>query len=267
MEGAILRGAHLERANLYGVHLEGAYLYAAHLEGAVLSQAFFDSATQLGKIILGNIESGIASFADIHWGGVNLSVVDWEQIKELGDERIALWRKDQDGVTKYKERQLLQCRRALRANRQLADALQGQGLNEEAARFAYRGKKIQRQLLIFSLFSSQLNLSQRLHTFASYLFSLFLDLLAGYGYKPMRSLIWYLVIIFGFTLLYYALGHISPLEALIFSLTSFHGRGFFPGNNISLSNPQVVLAAVEAVGGLFVEISFIATFTQRYFGK
>ena len=49
----------------------------------------------------------------------------------------------------------------------------------------------------------------------------------------------------------------------------FHGRGFFPGlgTAASLHNPLVVLAAVEAVIGLFIEISFIATFTQRYFGK
>jgi len=52
-------------------------------------------------------------------------------------------------------------------------------------------------------------------------------------------------------------------------LTSFHGRGFFPGleNKASLDNPLVVLAAFEAVVGLFIEISFIATFTQRFFGK
>ncbi len=58
-------------------------------------------------------------------------------------------------------------------------------------------------------------------------------------------------------------------DALVFSLTSFHGRGFFPGlgNETSLHNPLVMLAAIEAVVGLFIEISFIATFTQRFFGK
>jgi hypothetical protein len=65
----------------------------------------------------------------------------------------------------------------------------------------------------------------------------------------------------------FTLGHITPVEAFVLSLTSFHERGFFPGNNISLSDPRVVLAAIEAVVGLIVEISFIATFTQRFFGK
>ncbi len=81
---------------------------------------------------------------------------------------------------------------------------------------------------------------------------------------------WYLVIIVGFSLAYYSFGHLPLLpDAFVFSLTSFHGRGFFPGlgNETSLHNPLVVLAAIEAVVGLFIEISFIATFTQRFFGK
>jgi hypothetical protein len=61
-----------------------------------------------------------------------------------------------------------------------------------------------------------------------YLFSLFLDLLAGYGYKPWR--------------------------------------GFFPGG-IRLDDPLTVLAALEAFVGLFIEVTFIATLTQRLFGK
>ena len=96
-------------------------------------------------------------------------------------------------------------------------------------------------------------------------------MLAGYGYRPGRSIFWYLVIIVGFALTYHALGQLSlyPPDALVFSLTSFHGRGFFPGlgNEASLHNPLVVLAAIEAIVGLFIEISFIATFTKRFFGS
>jgi hypothetical protein len=104
----------------------------------------------------------------------------------------------------------------------------------------------------------------------SFLFSFFLGLLAGYGYRPGRALFWYLFIIIGFTVAYATIGHLPAIpDALVFSLTSFHGRGFFPGlgNEASLHNPLVVLAAFEAVVGLFIEISFIATFTQRFFGR
>jgi len=81
----------------------------------------------------------------------------------------------------------------------------------------------------------------------------------------------YLLVIATFALVYAILGHsihpaISPLGALIFSVTSFHGRGFFPGG-IKLDDPITIMAAVEAIIGLTIEISFIATFTQRFFGN
>jgi hypothetical protein len=48
-----------------------------------------------------------------------------------------------------------------------------------------------------------------------------------------------------------------------------HGRGFFPGleHGASLNNPLVMLAALEAMVGLIIEVSFIATFTQRFLGR
>lgn len=49
-------------------------------------------------------------------------------------------------------------------------------------------------------------------------------------------------------------------------MTSFHGRGFFPGG-IALDDPITVLAAFEAFVGLVIEVSFIATFTQRFFAR
>jgi hypothetical protein len=49
-------------------------------------------------------------------------------------------------------------------------------------------------------------------------------------------------------------------------MTSFHGRGFFPGG-IGLDDPLTVLAAIEAFVGLLIEVTFIATLTQRLFGK
>ena len=55
-------------------------------------------------------------------------------------------------------------------------------------------------------------------------------------------------------------------EALVLSVSSFHGRGFFL-QSMTLSDPFARLAAAEAVLGLLIEISFIATFTQRFFGR
>ena len=250
--------AHLEGTSLVYAHLEGAYLGSAQLERALLCNAFFDQATQLNAIVLGNKKSGIASLVDVHWSDVNLAVVKWSQVDMLGEEYEARQKLNWDGKVKTRGMRVEEYERAVRANRQLATALQAQGLNEDAARFAYRAQKLQRVVL------------RRQRKFTSYLFSGFLDLLAGYGYRPIRSLFWYLVMICGFAILYWAFGHLPPFpDAFVFSLTSFHGRGFFPGlgDKIPLHNPLVVLAALEAVVGLFIEISFIATFTQRFFGK
>jgi len=175
----------------------------------------------------------------------------------LGDEFKAR-QKNKDSKVKDNDIRFKELEQAVRANRQLAIALQNQGLNEDAARFAYCAQKLQRVVL---------RLQKK---FGQYLFSGFLDLLAGYGYRPGRSVIWYLVTIFGFALAYFAIGHVPFFpDAFVFSLTSFHGRGFFPGlgSGNSLHNPLVILAAFEAVIGLLIEISFIATFTQRFFGR
>jgi hypothetical protein len=152
---------------------------------------------------------------------------------------------------------------AVRANRQLAVALRAQGLNEAADRFAYRAHVLQRRVLRRS----------GVRSYRSYFFSCLLDVLAGYGYKPGRTLIAYIATILSFAIIYDALGHLagsqpsmSPLYALIVSIISFHGRGFFPGGFLP-TLPMAVCAACEAIIGLTIEISFIATFTQRYYGK
>lgn len=114
-------------------------------------------------------------------------------------------------------------------------------------------------------------LRQRGQALGAWLFSCFLFLLAGYGYKPLRSFIAYLIVIITFAVAYFFIGRtvgpaLSPLGSVVFSMTSFHGRGFFPGG-IGLDDPLTVVAALEAFIGLLIEVTFIATLTQRLFGK
>jgi len=259
LEWADLPDAHLEGAVLIRAHLEGAHLRGAHLEGADLRRAFFDFATNLDGTVISNAQGEGVLLAGIHWGGVDLTMLDWAQVKLLGDERLAR----QDGRTGERHKdaasRLAAYQAAVRANRQLAVALQAQGLNEEAARFAYRAQKLQR-----GVFTQQRKVGQ-------FLFSGFLDLLAGYGYKPWRSFVAYLIVITCFATAYYLIGRLvgpplSPVSAWVFSMTSFHGRGFFPGG-IALDDPLTILAALEAFVGLLIEVTFIATLTQRLFGK
>jgi hypothetical protein len=292
LEGADLRGAHLEGARLIEAHLEGANLAEAHLEGRSmpledlerihqwipqfpedlapvdLRLAFLSEATTLNDICLGDATHGYIRTADVRWGGVNLAIVDLPPAYLLGDERAAYQAKDSYGDPKDREHRLANYRAAVRANRQLAVALQNIGLNEEAARFAYRAQFVQQKVLL------------RQRKYGAYLLSRFLDGIAGYGYKPVRGVIAYVVVILGFAVAYglatnevltFGLppSSIHPLqwyEALVLSISAFHGRGFFQPVQ-SLGDPVAILAAAEAIIGLLIEISFIATFTQRFFGS
>jgi hypothetical protein len=132
-------------------------------------------------------------------------------------------------------------------------------MNEVADRYAYRAQMLQRQVL------------RRQHRFGRYFGSLLLDLISGYGYRPVRSFIAYALVILGFAALYLlnsqlVTTHLAWNEALVLSVSSFHGRGFF-SPSIGLGDSYAELAAVEAFVGLFIEITFIATFTQRFFAR
>jgi uncharacterized protein YjbI with pentapeptide repeats len=294
LEGATLNEAHLEGAILTEAHLEGADLTGAHLEGkwltsdelarihtvipdfpqtlypARLRRAYLDTSTTLDNVTLGDGDLGFISLADVRWGGVNLAIVQWARIRgrparkrlswvTLGDERQAREPTDWEGKKKDAATSLAEFEAAARANRQLATVLRDQGLNDDADRFAYQAQVLQRTVL------------RRQGRYGAAFFSWVLDRLAGHGYKPGRTVLWYLAVIAAFTLTYFLLGPgeghtFSPQGALVFSVTSFHGRGFFPGT-LSLEDLVTQLAALEAVFGLFIEISFIATFTQRFFAR
>ena len=291
LEGAELRAAHLEGANLWAARLqearltdtrlEGAYLIGAHLEGATivrsylgsrrLSDAEWDAIKQHNPMVpkdlpsanLQNVyfdESTVMEWpqlvgddlktspllADIRWGNVNLGLIEWSQVAAVGDEV--------DGSKAVSRRG------RVRTYRQLANVLRQQGINEQADKFAYRAQLCQRGVL------------RRQWKLLRYLGSLFLDLISGYGYRPIRSFITYMLIIGVFAITYYLLGDninpsLDPLSAVVFSITSFHGRGFVPGENVLLNNPLTVIAAGEAIIGLLIEIVLIATFTQRFFAR
>lgn len=266
-----LHSAHLERADLSYARLEGADLYSAHLEGAILNNTFFDGATRLNNVVFSNKQDGNASLVDVQWGDANIAVIDWSTIQKLGNEVLARRRKQDDGKIKGTSTRLSEHREAVRANRQLSVALRNQGLNEEADHFAYRAQVLQRCVFRLQIYQSGTKLRRRAGAFLSYLFSWFLDLLSGYGYQPWKSILVYFIIIFVFMGLYLlnsriASPHLTWDEGLVLSVSSFHGRGFFT-QSVTLGDTYARIAATEAVMGLIVEVSFIATFTQRFFGR
>lgn len=290
LKGAFLQHAHLEGADLRGAHLEGVKLKHAYLEGkctppnileymqqengnfpsmlspANLQHAFFDSGTDLEFAKLGNKEHGFVPLADVHWSDANLALVKWSFLDILGDEQQAR-QKTQQGQKKDAATHLDGYETAVRANRQLAVALQSQGLNEQATRFAYRAQTLQKTAFRLQILQSSISFKQRMQSLGAWLFSWFLFLIAGYGYKVWRSFLAYLLIIGTFMVLYLFLDpHLAWYEALVVSMTAFHGRGFSP-STFSPGDPLSIASAVEAFVGLIIEVTFIATLTRRFFGQ
>lgn len=318
LQGAYLNSSHLGGAALNDAHLEGASLSFAHLKARHVSAkdtgrirrwasdfpdmlpptdmrlAYFDSGTVLNDAILGDEKSGYVTLADARWGNANLAVVNWTRTThgllgigkrieaiQLGDEREAREYKDSDGKPKDKATRLQEYMDAVRANRQLATALRQQGLNEDSDRFAFCAQVLQRDV-----FRLQGN-------WGRFAFWMLLQKLAGYGYRPMNTLLWYLTLLVVSTLLFWwqgmSLAHptltvvcltqktcnvvtiLPPTwyqllgQSIAESVTAVHGRGFFQG--AAQSGLEWFMAAFDAVAGLIIEASFIATFVQRFYAR
>jgi uncharacterized protein YjbI with pentapeptide repeats len=260
---AYLEHVHMENAHLFRVRFHGAILDRLHLEGANLASAQFDATTAIFGARFSSPQHGTAFLIEVNWGGASLNNVNWARVGMLAEERLA---RHPDRPVRAPIPPSMRAlprvamfENATRANRQLAAALREQGINEWADHFAYRANVVQRQVL------------RRRHQYLRYGGSLLLDLISGYGYRPLRAFITYALVILGFMALFlvnsqFFTPHLSWNEALVLSVSSFHGRGFF-NPNIALGDTYAQLAAAEAFLGLFIEITFIATFTQRFFAR
>jgi hypothetical protein len=255
---ANLDGAHLYRVDLSGADLNGARLFGtdlakANLSRAILGYSWMNEATNLNSIVI----DGQIRLIGARWNNVPLALVDWGQVPRLGDEvEIA------EATTR--EERIQACRDVALAYRNLAITLRSQGLNREASVYRLHEQQLER-------YASRLSFH-----LGAWAFSWLLDVVAGYGEKPARALRTYLVVILAFAAAYLAVTHIPGAQthvtcltwdvALVLSITSFHGRGFFPGF-LSLDDWVARVAALEAVIGLFIELIFIATFTRRFLGS
>ena len=279
LDGANLEGASLYRANLSGTALEGANLShallsradlsnarvsRANLSGANLSEANLSHADLRGVRL--NVETNLTNviltptteLADVIWNTVPLARIAWETLPIVGDESVARERRDANGKKKDKVTRRGEYEAAVRAYRLLAVTLRSQGLGEHADRYAYRAQLMQRVVLRLQ--------GRRGAAVGSWL----LDVVSGYGYQPMRSVFTYALVVLAFAVAYFILGgthgSLSWNEAIVVSMTAFHGRGFF-GSAFQPGDPQAAVAAAEALVGLLIEITFIATFTQRFFAR
>jgi uncharacterized protein YjbI with pentapeptide repeats len=282
LSGANLRHTNLTKANLPTANLSGVNLLKANLNGADLSGANLQntnlSSAKLNEANLTNVNFADSNavgpeLVDVFWGDTNLNIVKWFQIKILGDEQEANQKLRETIFTKELKKKTRKIREedyycAARAYRQLSVALKAQGINE-GNEFAFRAQLMQRKSLWFALTSKDVKPLTRFSLFGKLLFSWFLFLIAGYGYRISHAFASYAAIVTIFALIYLSSTSANLLEAIVASINALHGRAVT--SNISTAigqNDGLLLATgVEAVIGLIVEITFIAAITQRFFNK
>ncbi len=254
LEHAILDRTKLDRADLRGVNLSGADVSHAHLKSAQLQRARMDGDTELRGIIFDDK----TRWGDVHWNGATLTLIDWSQAPRLGDEVVV------DNALPGRKRHIRRMRadayrEAARAYRGLSLALREQGLGNVASRYRLRELALERDAL-------------RTERSPAYWGAALLYRFTGYGEHMGRILATYFGVILTFAGIYLAvrrqLDGTQILDALVFSVSSFHGLGFFPGvgfsGNFSPHDPLVLVGAVEAIIGLFVIVILVATFSRRF---
>jgi hypothetical protein len=268
MERAILTYAHLEGAAIDDVRFEGADLYHLHLAASSppdIRRAVFDADTNVARMTFANADGVGPRTIGLRWGGTSLTAIEWPLVRLLEDEVEARRpRTLGDGQIKSDAMRLRDFDRAVQAYRQLATALRSQGLNEDADRFAYRAQLLQRQVLR----------RQGIQKWPSYLGSLFLWALAGYGYRIWRIFGAYALVLMIFAVSYYLVGlpdqqaastFQQATNALQVSLTAIHGRVFF--EQFGIGSALAWVAAVESVVGIVIEGVFVAMLIQRFFAR
>lgn len=255
LERAYLHNANLEFANLTEAHLESSDLTGVSLNGADLSASFLHAA------LLTGVRIAAAKLADVRWGDTNIAGIDWARVQMIGDERIARQRKTPDGRRKSRSTRITEYREAIRAYRGLLPLLTQRELDDTAERFSYRAQILQRQV---SWMQGRLG---------AWYGSLVLDLSAGYGYKPQRLVLTYLVIVAAFAAMYYSISQgggpplrpLTPIEAYLVSLQVVIGRNV-PFTGLPLSDPVYTIADIEIVVSLVYGFIFANVVSRRLFG-
>ncbi|HEY8324320.1 MAG TPA: pentapeptide repeat-containing protein, partial [Ktedonobacterales bacterium] len=227
-----LTDADCERTNFHNASLVGARLSGAYLEQADLTGADVWSAQCSATTVLRGVGLDTRTrLGDILWNGAPLTQINWHQVKTLGDEdevsaRVTQIRQDKSLSRKERRQRVAATNRDVaRAYRALSIALRQQGMTDVASDYRLREQQYERAAL------------KAEHRPLALLWSRLLYFVAGYGERPLNALLLYAATVISFMGVYLLITHhldthLSQLswdEALVLSITSFHGRGFFPG--------------------------------------
>lgn len=290
LEGANLLEAHLEGARLIEAHLEGAKLWGTHLEGANFIEASFDRTSRLNSAHLNHV-----SLDQVTFDNTNLTVVTWKEVRKLGDELRANRRHEYSAAARAYRALSVTLR-----NQGITDAARfhyRSEVMERKALFRETGHRLfSRSFYLAPLSFARWLVSWVLGTFmgyGDYISRLFLTyagvvvafaaVYLGLTYQPaaghpLAVLPWprafaavsWVRDLVSFWLVrvpaaYSVASTKYKFDALVFSVTAFHGRGL-QVQPWSQQDAVIWWAGVEAVLGLLIEALFVAAFARRVTG-
>lgn len=289
LDGALLSNATLTKANLRGANLANAQLIEANLTQAELAAANLSGALLYGATCIGTRMDAETDLTDASvrrnfgaavpkrrrraasklTGGLRVRDLKWNGVSlarlRLLDDQLYLGDEEDIALATTRKDRIARMRDAARAYQGIALALRSQGLSVLGSAARLREQELERQALFAE------------HKWGHAFGWLLLEVVSGYGERVRRTVIAYAVIVAVFAVLYFTLAggfnfanfqFSRIIDALVLSVTSFHGRGFFPGLvGATPHDPSVIAAAVEALFGLVVEANLIAAFSRRFLGN
>jgi len=241
VEGADLRGSHLEKADLTEAHLERADLHETHLEGANLREAHLEGACLWDTHLEG------ANLMSTHLQGANLMRTKFSPDVSLEDVDWGNYILDEEKPGFFDS--------AVASYRHLKMWYKNAGISDIAAKFYYREMEAKRKALKWrSKHCDRLALE-------------ILRVLFGYGERWRRVLISIAVLILLFALTYCVIGSVWEWSAfwnsLYFSAVSFTALGY--GSWVQVTNGWIKgIGAFESIVGVSMMALLLVTFFRKW---
>ncbi len=245
VEGADLRGTHLEKADLTRAHLERAELRETHLEGANLRDAHLEGAFLWDTHLEG------ANLMMVHLQGANLMRTKFSPDVNLEDVDWGNYILDEEQPGFFDS--------AVASYRHLKTWYTNAGVYDIAGQFFFREMTTNRKAMKWW--------PNPIHR----IWSKFLSLICGYGERPLRVIVWAASVVVGLALIYFIIGSVWELSALwkslYFSVVSFTALGYGTWVDktwVDITNDWIRgLGAFESFIGVFTIALFLVTFIRK----
>ena len=269
LEKAYFGGANLKNAFLKGCILKGAYLRGAILENTRLDKACLQDSDLTGAN-LQNTKLWNSNLQGADLKRTNLRDAEFNEKTVLHNVNLFQCRFD-NSTLKYAYEQL--DKKVIHEREQkyseakniyvvLKNYFRQEGMYDISGEYYYREK----------LMETKCNLKDK--KYFKWISNMFLNLVAGYGERPLRVLIWWAGIILGYSFIYYFYNGIyirivnninsyNPkfLEALYFSIVTFTTLGF--GDLAPKPGFFQLFASFEALLGAIFMAMFIFVFARK----